>query len=70
MRLMRHPIDPAIPPEREIAKANNALLDTIRGTNRILRSGEQFFMSCVCGALKVTSDTKAPSEFEKKHTHN
>jgi hypothetical protein len=64
------PYDPLIPPERRIIKEKMELLESIIGSNRCVRSGEQYLVSCQCGSYIVTSDSIEVGQFQQRHhTH-
>jgi hypothetical protein len=63
----RNPYNPVIDAERKILPANQAEFESQRGTSKIQRVGEQFYMTCVCGAAEVTSDIYRPTKFWEDH---
>lgn len=62
--------DPQLAPERKIIKEKMELLESIIGSNRCVRSGEQYLVSCQCGSFIVTSDSIEVTQFQQRHhTH-
>lgn len=59
--------EPQIPPEREILKEHRALLDAMQGTNRMMRMGEQYYVTCRCRKHVVTSDVREADKFALSH---
>lgn len=67
---LKKPYDPHLDPERRVLDAKKAILDEIRGISRIVRAGQQYFMSCVCGALEITDDDNMEvTKFRADHSH-
>lgn len=56
-------------PERTIIAEKERLLDSIRGLKKVIRHGEQYFMSCTCKAAEITSDPLKLTEFLNDHAH-
>lgn len=48
------PYEPRLIPEKEVIAGSQALLDEIKGTNRIIRLGEYYHMACKCGAREIS----------------
>lgn len=59
--------EPQLTPEREVLAFKSTVLEEIRGKNIVRRIGEQYFMSCQCGTLDVTSNNTAPFVFLDDH---
>ena len=53
--------------QREVLAAKAAALEQQRGTSRVRRWGEQYLMTCACGAAVVTSDEAAVTRFRAVH---
>lgn len=66
--MAKHPLlDHILVPEREILKHKEQLVREIAGSNRTVRSGEQYISSHACGALIVTSNPIEVHDFETRH---
>jgi hypothetical protein len=59
--------DPQLDPERKIIREKLELLESIIGTNRCVRSGEQYLVSCQCGSFIVTSESVEVGQFQQRH---
>lgn len=59
--------DPQLPPEREIIREKLAILEAMKGADHYVRSGEQCFCTCHCGAYIVTSDLGEADRFCVRH---
>ena len=67
--LARHQLDPQLAPERQILAVKEALLKQIRGQDKVIRNGEQYFMSCHCGATDISSNPLFLTAFLENHKH-
>lgn len=66
----KNPYDPHLDSEKKVLAAKEALLNEVRGTDRIMRAGSQYFMSCKCGSLDVIDEDHGEvSQFMKDHDH-
>jgi hypothetical protein len=59
--------DPQIAPERKVVIKNQAEFDAQKGTKRIQRVGEQWYLTCTCMAAEVTADMERPNQFIAEH---
>lgn len=66
-KFSKNPYNPQLEAERKVMPANQAEFDAQRGTFRVQRVGEQFYMTCSCNAAEVTSDIFAPTRFINNH---
>jgi hypothetical protein len=61
--------EPQLIPERKVLADKEAMLGEQRGTDLVRRVGEQYLMTCHCGAVVVTSDEREVSRFRADHAH-
>ena len=59
--------DPRIPPVRELERLIREKIEAQRGTCAQTRYGDQWILTCSCGALTVTIDMAAPERFRREH---
>lgn len=59
--------DPIIPPEKKISAEKLAILEAQKGSFKIIRHGEQYFCTCTCGAVDVTSEPSEMMTFSEEH---
>lgn len=62
-----HAYDPRIPPQRELERRIREKIAAQRGTCAQTRYGDQWILTCSCGALTVTTDMAAPVRFREYH---
>lgn len=63
----KSPYNPQLEAERKVLPANQAEFEAQKGSKRVQRVGEQFYMTCVCNTAEVTSDIFAPTKFINEH---
>jgi hypothetical protein len=59
--------DPQLDPERKVIADKTADLEANKWVKKIMRSGEQFLLTCPCGWFQVTSDFKALADWTQAH---
>lgn len=64
-----NPYDPRLIPEHQVLADKSAILAANRGSDRIIRAGEQYIATCRCGAAEVTSSEKVLARFRMEHGH-
>jgi hypothetical protein len=65
----RAPYSVRLEPERDVLARKRALLADIISSkmDRAVRMGEQFFLGCRCGEVRVTSSAGAVTRFQARH---
>lgn len=64
-----NPYDPRLILERQVLAGKSAILAANRGSDRVVRAGEQYIATCRCGGVLVSSDERVLSRFQGEHDH-
>jgi hypothetical protein len=59
--------DPQIAPERKVVAKNQAEFEDQKGHKRIQRVGEQWYMTCTCKAVEISTVMERPNQFIAEH---
>jgi hypothetical protein len=58
---------PQLPPERDVLRSKAEHIAAQKGTKSMSRYGEEYIVTCTCGAMRITSNMTSALRFENDH---